>query len=261
MKTLHIAPGDSAGGSLIRAIRDAGRDDEVLPFRDDLSCGPIDSDDPSARTSWWSQFYDEPELLEDSLRSFWSRATGFEGRLVLWFGRHSARELAFSLAWADRIGERPYEIVDVSGLRLPIRHREGGPVLGRPAQAVSIVPSIGLRSLLGTERSITAQGQEESASEWRRLRSENAPFRIVTEAGLVSTSIDYFDPWLLAHATSDWQRIARVVGDAFGHNSEPYVQVYDLMLLARVVALVKEGKLLADGDPGDMLSCHIRRPG
>jgi hypothetical protein len=133
--------------------------------------------------------------------------------------------------------------------------------LGRPAQAVSIVPSIGLRSLLGTEWSITAQEQEESASQWRRLRSENAPFRIVTEAGPVSTSIDYFDPWLLAHATSDWQRIARVVHDVFGHNSEPYVQVYDLMLLARVVALVKEGKLLADGDPGDMLSCHIRLPG
>jgi hypothetical protein len=51
MKTLHIAPGDSAGGSLIRAIRDAGRDDQVLPFRDDLSCGPIGSDDPSARAS------------------------------------------------------------------------------------------------------------------------------------------------------------------------------------------------------------------
>ncbi|MDF2119576.1 DUF1835 domain-containing protein [Roseiarcaceae bacterium H3SJ34-1] len=41
MKTLHIAPGDSAGGSLQQAVIDAGTDDEVLPWRDDLSCGPI----------------------------------------------------------------------------------------------------------------------------------------------------------------------------------------------------------------------------
>lgn len=260
MKTLHITPGDSAGGSLRRAIRDAGRDDEVLPFLDDLSCGPIGSDDPSARASWWSRFYDEPELLEDSLRSFWSRATGFEDRVVLWFGRHSARELAFSLAWADRIGERPYEIVDVTGLRLAIRHREGGAIRGRPAQAVSIVPSLGLASLLGTERSMTAKEREESASQWRRLRSENAPFRIVTEAGLVSASIEYFDPFLLAQATSEWRTVAQAINAAIGHGSEPYLQVGDMMLLARVVALVEARKLVADGDPWKM-SCRIRLPG
>jgi hypothetical protein len=37
MRTLHIAPGDSAGGSLRQAIQIAGQDDEVLAFRDDLS--------------------------------------------------------------------------------------------------------------------------------------------------------------------------------------------------------------------------------
>lgn len=40
MRTLHIAPGDSAAGSLRQALRIAGRDDELLAFRDDLSCGP-----------------------------------------------------------------------------------------------------------------------------------------------------------------------------------------------------------------------------
>jgi hypothetical protein len=260
MKTLHITPGDSAGGSLIRAVRDAGRDDEVLRFRDDLSCGPIDSDDPSARASWWSQFYDEPELLVDSLRSFWGRATGFEGRLILWFGRHSARELAFSLAWADRIGDRPYNIIDVTGLRLPIRHRDGGPILGRPAQAVSIVPPIGLRSLLGTERLITLQEKEESRRRWRRLRAENAPFRIVAEKGLVSASIDTFDPLLLAQATTEWRKVAQVIGNAIAHSPEPYLQVGDMMLLTRVVALVEARKLVANGDPWQM-SCRIRLPG
>ena len=259
MKTLHIVPGDSAGGSLIRAIRDAGRDDEVLRFRDDLSCGPIEPDDPAVRASWWARFYDGMEV-EKSLQTFWSRATDFEGHVVLWFGRQSAQELAFSLAWADRMGERPYEIVDVTGMRLPIRHREGGPILGRPAQALSIVPPIGLRSLLGTERPMTSHEKEESVRQWRRLRAENAPFRIVTEKGLVSVSIDTFDPLLLAQATSEWRTVAQVISAAIGHGSEPYHQVGDMMLLTRVVALVEARKLVADGDPWKM-SCRIRLPG
>jgi hypothetical protein len=44
-------------------------------------------------------------------------------------------------------------------------------------------------------------------------------------------------------------------------NNFAYMQVGDMMLLARVVALVGEGKLLADGDPWDMRSCRVRLPG
>jgi len=53
---LHIAPGFSAGGELRRALRGAGRSDEVLACFDDLSCGPIDPDSPSVRLDWWRQF-------------------------------------------------------------------------------------------------------------------------------------------------------------------------------------------------------------
>ncbi len=259
MKTLHIAPGDSAGGSLLRAIRDAGRDDEVLRFPDDLSCGPIDSDDPSARAAWWVQFYDGL-VVEDALRTFWDRVAVAEDRLVVWFGSHSARELAFFLAWADRLGERPYHVVDVTGRRVPVRQRDGSVVVSQPLQAASIVSADGLRSLLGSEQPVTADEREENQRHWHRLRSENAPFRIVTDAGLVSTSSDHFDPLLLEQATADWQKVARVVGNTMGYNSEPYFQVYELMLLTRVVALVDQGKLLADGDPWDMRSCRIRLP-
>src|SRR5580692_6277168 len=98
MKTLHIAPGDSAGGSLAQAIRDAGRDEEVLSFLDDLSCGPINPDDPAVRAAWWSRFH-EPSEVEAHLRRFWERVMTTSDRLVVWLGRHSARELAFFLAW------------------------------------------------------------------------------------------------------------------------------------------------------------------
>jgi hypothetical protein len=256
INTLHVVPGNSAGGSLKQALRDAGHDADVLPFPDDLSCGPIDSDEPSARAIWWEQFY-EGWGLKPALEKFWERISTADNRLVVWFGRHSARELAFFLAWADRLGERPYQIIDVTGRRLPFKAQDGSTVMSRPARSVSIVPSDALQSLLGTERSITSQVRDESRQSWQRLRRENAPFRIVTEAGLASTSIDYFDPLLLAQATPEWQKAARIVGNTMASNSDPYFQSGDLMLYARVVALIEKGRLLADGDPWDM-SCRIR---
>ena len=44
------------------------------------------------------------------------------------------------------------------------------------------------------------------------------------------------------------------------HTCAPYMQVGDVMLLAHLVALVEERKLLADGDPWDMRACRVRLP-
>ena len=44
------------------------------------------------------------------------------------------------------------------------------------------------------------------------------------------------------------------------HNCHPYMQVDNVMLLARLVALVEERKLLADGDPWDVWACRVRLP-
>jgi hypothetical protein len=82
----------------------------------------------------------------------------------------------------------------------------------------------------------------------------------VTEIGLVSTSIDHFDRWLLAEATSEWQAVRRVVARVMILNSEPFFQVGDLMLHTCIVALIDEGRLLVDGDPWDV-SSRIRLPG
>ena len=149
-------------------------------------------------------------------------------------------------------------MIDVTGRRLPVRGRDGSTTLSRPFQSISIVQSDVLRSLLGQEQPVTPQDRDECRQRWRRLRSENAPFRVVTETGLVSASIDHFDPLLLAQATSAWQSVARVVGDTIGYNSDPYVQVGDLMLQTRVIALIEEGRLLADGDPWER-SWRVRR--
>jgi hypothetical protein len=257
MRTLHIAPGDSAGGSLRYAIRQAGSDDEVLSFLDDLSCGPIASGDPAERAEWWARFYDDRDI-EPVLSGFWDRMAATKDRLVVWFGRYRSSELAFLLAWADRLGDRPYEYIDVTGRRFPRRNRPTE--LGPPMQSVGIVNPDMLGSLLGSEQSASPGFKEAAIRTWRQLRAENAPFRIVTAAGMVSAPADCFDPLILERVTPEWRSVTRVIAETMGYNDEPYIQAGDVMLQARIVALVEDGKLLTDGDPSDRRSGRVRLP-
>ncbi|BCG71808.1 hypothetical protein MesoLj113a_29660 [Mesorhizobium sp. 113-1-2] len=257
---LHIAPGHSAGHSLRRAIRTSGRTDDVISFRDNLSCGPIDSQESSARARWWASMYDEYDEHDVDFDGFWQQIMSTSDRLVVWVGRHSAQEHAFFLALVDRLGDRPYDIIDVTGLQMPTTRPDGKPRLSSPKQAVSLMSETELALLFGTERAMTSQEREDAARRWRSLKSENAPFRIVTDSGLVSAPADIFDELLLERASKDWRKIARVIAETMGHNMEPYIQVGDLMLLSRVVALVDQGKLMAHGDPWLMRKCEVRLP-
>ncbi len=120
MKVLHVAPGDSAGGSLILALRLAGEDGEnVLSCMDNFSCGPISPLTPAARSRWWGQFwegYATPEA-EGRLAEFWKRLDAWDGKLVFWFGLRSAAEVALLHVLADRLKERPVFLADVTGHR------------------------------------------------------------------------------------------------------------------------------------------------
>ena len=243
MKTLHVAPYDSAGGSLREALRLAGSQQDVLSFTDDLSHGPIAWSTSRERAAWWSHVR-EPRLEED-LEAFWLHLEAARRRLVVWFGRHCASELAFFLALADRLGDRSYDIVDVTQL----------------AGAVGIMPADQLVPQLETARPISPQEAGDARRQWQHLRSQNAPFRVVTPTGLASAPIDHFDSSILEQATREWRGAAYVIGSTMAYNCEPYIQVGDIMLQARLAALVEEGKLLADGDPWDMRACRVRLPG
>jgi hypothetical protein len=257
MKTLHIAPGYSAGGSLKQALRDVRPRDEVLCWPDDLSCGPIDSDESSARAAWWDCDVEDWNLAF-ILNEFWSRVFDAKDKIIVWFARHTASELAFFLNWTDRAGERPYEIIDPTGRQLPFTKRDGSPAITEPTKSVSLlVPSV-LPSLLGTERPLTATEKDQARRHWHQLKSENAPFRIVTENGLVSAPSDYFDPLILEQAKPDWQKMNRLIGSTMVYNDHPYFQVGDCMLHRRVVSLIENGALLAEGDPWNMRECRVR---
>jgi hypothetical protein len=256
---LHLAPGMSAGGSLRRALREARVREEVLFLPDDLSCGPIDPEDAATRVAWWSQFYDEV-LQGPDIHSFWDTISTTDDRLVMWFGRRCASELGFFLSVTHRLGERPFDIIDVTGLQYSYTLPDGSTRKARPAEAVSIIPDSALRSLLGSERQISAKERDEARQQWQRLRTENAPLRIAGANGLASAPIDHFDQLLVEQASRDWHKVAYVVGSAMGKSRDEYIQVGDAFLLGRVVALVDAGKLVAEGNPRDVRSCRVRLP-
>jgi Protein of unknown function/Domain of unknown function (DUF1835) len=258
MKVLHVAPGDSAGGSLQKALHIAGQQAEVVSFPDDLSHGPIAWGTSRERAAWWWHVH-EPRL-EDDFEAFWQLIETTSKRLVVWFGRYAASELALFLALADRLGQRSYDIVDVTNLQWAFARPDGTSAVSRPAGAVGLIPTDQLAVQLETARPISPQQAGDAGRLWQHLRTQNAPFRVVTQTGLVSAPIDHFDASILEQATREWRSATSVIGSTMAHNCAPYLQVGDIMLLARLVALIEEGKLLADGDPWHMRACRVRLP-
>src|SRR5262249_19056155 len=106
---LHIVFGESAAGTLRLALRQAGRDDEVLSFNDDLSFGPIDPPAPSVRAAWARSElyfpYATTATLADSLDRFWHRALSAPKRLV-WFSWRMASEHCGFLELVSQMGRR-----------------------------------------------------------------------------------------------------------------------------------------------------------
>jgi hypothetical protein len=256
MEVLHVTPGHSAAGSLRQALHATESRDEVLPCPEDFSCGPIAS--PSARAAWWEELFEDPEA-PGFLRLFWQRLEACDSKLVLWFGQGSAWDLCFLHLLADRLPDRPLFAVDVTGLSYSTTLRDGRRVVHESTQTVSQVVPGELQKFLGTEREIGQEERAELRERWQRLAREDAPFRVVGDAGLISAPADHFDQVLLGAATPGWRKLARVIGGALA-DERAWCNVGDLMLQARAVALVEQGRLLAKGDPWEMRACEVRLP-
>jgi hypothetical protein len=92
--------------------------------------------------------------------------------------------------------------------------------------------------------------------QWRRLRSDDAPFRVVRNLELVSAPITVHDDVLLSFAGRDWCTSARLIGNVMGSGA----MVGDAVLFGLLRRLVREGKLEARGDLSTMGSSKVRLP-
>lgn len=173
--------------------------------------------------------------IEPEVRAFWDELESTDAHIVLWFGRMAADELALYLAISDRLAGRDYSVVDVTALK--------------GMERVSTVQPEILTSLLGAQQRPDSKERQRAADCWRTLRSEDAPFRVVTPEGLVSAPAEHFDAALLAQVPSDWREVSRVVAYTMVLNFGPYRQVGSLMLTARLAALAESGRVELAGHP------------
>ncbi|KRR17738.1 hypothetical protein CQ14_41215 [Bradyrhizobium lablabi] len=261
--TLHIVFNSSAAAGLRDALRQAGRDERVVGLSDCLSFGPINPPDPELRRRWVEDElgYTGWEEVVGEATSFWSEALSISSRRVAWLSGRSTQEYAGFLEWLWRLGEEPVEVVDLSDVM--VAGNGTGPTKPHPAISLAMLPphTILENELFDRTETLTAVLRARYRELWGRLRTENAPLRVLSEGELVSAPLSFFDPLLLSCATSEWQKAARVVGEALSDFWETSVfQTDDLVLCARVRALAGAGGLEFRGNLSDIQNSELRLP-
>jgi hypothetical protein len=256
-KLLHVVFHNSASRDLKHAITQCERQDTVVCLPDDLSFGPIGSKHAISRTNWiaenlcWTGW---DEIILESERAF-STIERYDGPIVAWTSRRSARDLAgfHDLVW--RIGQRPVEVVDLSDF----------PDISNPIGSVSLIPShkISASALWETARSLPTEAREDLNANWSLLLSEDAPFRAITpDLRLHSVSMNFFDELLLSKTKPNWMLAAQVIESAMeSFQQNPLrVQTSDIVLVPRLWSLVKETLLEADRTTLDISTTRVRHP-
>jgi hypothetical protein len=244
--TLHVVFTTPAADSLSQALKNAGRDDRVIAFYDDLRFGPINPPDSALRAKWVEDelgWTGSPNLITESER-FWRESLSPNRRRVAWLSRRCAMEYAFFLEWLRRLGDDPCEVVDITDLKLS-RNPFGLPL------SLALLPpdEIAEHDLFDQAKILPATTRSEYQALWGQLRAENAALRVLAGDVLVSAPISFFDSLLMSFATDNWQKVARIVGLALDSQMDDRIfQTGDIVLVARVNALVEAGRLELQGE-------------
>ena len=244
---LHIMFSPLAAGSLRQGLEQAGRDDQVVAYFDDLSFGPIDPPDLDVRRAWDGEElgYDDYDLSA-RMAAFWTAALAPGRRRIVWVTRRSPKEYAGLLEFLRQIGDEPFEIIDLTDVAIePTAFTEE-----RIGATWAIHPGEFLQYRLFERASpLSPEDRVRYADTWSRLRAENAPLRVIENGELCSAPMTYFDAQLLSAATGEWRRAAYLVGVTLVEIWETsFYQTGDLVLFARVRALVDSGDLEGRGD-------------
>lgn len=240
----HVVFGMSAAGSLKRALEQIACNERVIGLPDDLSFGPINPPETRLLTEWidaelgyesWAPF---GKLAE----RFWKQAVSSRTFPVAWFSRRCTFEYCGFLEFACRMDAKPFGVIDVTDMEFATAPAGSGPPEKYKVDSFNVVPhqQIVDAQLIGNHKRLDPQELQTYREIWSRLKSENAPLRVFGSSGLYSAPLDHFDEMLMSLVTKDWQKTARVVGEALGKCLEGGVrQCGDLLLSSRLHTLAE----------------------
>jgi hypothetical protein len=262
--TLHVVFSDSAAGLLRRALGKVDRSGRVLAFSDDLGFGPINPPDPQVRLDWMKEqlgvLAEEWDWLPAKTNAFWSIALAPHGRIVVWLSRRTVMEYSGFLEWVWRLGQAAYEVVDLTDVKTQWLLPDGTVTTDRVTSLGLLNPDqVDIPAFLQRAVQLSAPMRNYYRQMWQQLRAENAALRIIRADRLRSAPITYFDELLYSCASEQWLKMARVVGQAAVESwDDDGVQTRDIVLTARVRALVAAGQLEGRGDLADLHRSEVR---
>ena len=241
---LHVVFGSSPAGIVRQALSELGRRERVLDLMDNLSLGPIASDDPEVRGSWLDKElgqYDWQEIVREDA-NLPIKTIAEQNCLVAWYAPNRAESFAGFQWWLSQIDGGPVSIMNVPDL-----HFHG---------------TDAMMKLIDQEVDLSDAERERHQAEWQTLITENAPLRIVQDGCLLSVTLEYFDDLIVGFVSNEWRSTVRVVGDAFstiGIKTGHFID--DLFTCSRLRALAGSGAIEWDGDGSDMRGCKVRLVG
>ncbi|MFT3809768.1 MAG: DUF1835 domain-containing protein [Micropepsaceae bacterium] len=241
----HVIRGDSAGGTLQQAIRLSGGDDAVLMIADDLSYGPLSSD--QARDDWWKSL--KPTDLDDfpSVYRAWQNAHArlihtAPRSLVVWTS-DDVNDCIFVRMACDQLRDfdGAWEIVEVPSWGPP----------GEKYYGVGMYGPDELAQFLDRSRPLLADERQTLARSWHEIPLGSG-VRVIDGAMFHLCPYDIWDDKLLSHIGETWTRpivaIGKMIGWSFGQNSQN-----DRFLTWRIEELVASGVIeirdMPDADP------------
>jgi hypothetical protein len=250
-KTIHILYNTSAAGTVREALKQIGVHEKVIAIGDHLGYGPIDSG-IAARRAWLDEnLGDASGETVEFAEINWREALGPDTLPIIWTCRSDPGDYACFLEFLSRVGERPFETVDATGLMI------AGRVNLWCALGVLTEEQIIASSLFERRKSLTADEIAAGRETWRRLKAENALLRITENNTLLSKPASFFDPLLLDQGSGEWALGVRLVGHAMAELICAGHGVSDSFIWWRYRALAEKGLMEIEGN-GGMRNCRVR---
>lgn len=162
-------------------------------------------------------------------------------RRLIWLGSNRASELAGYLFYLDSYADVAAEVAR------PDEYLPAHPKYGAPG-SIGILNEEQLADSLDNAPCRPVADDVDLFGRWRDLKAEGAELRAIENGRLISVPIDHFDRLLLAAAPSEWTRHVRVVGNALGAAFDENLSISSELLFSRLGALVRSGKLQAQGN-------------
>jgi len=258
---IHITFGMHADGVLREALRQAGRQEQVLRLWDDLSIGPIDPPDAAARWAWAREelgLYPHHRHMFAEKHNAWEAALSTPGRRIAWVSRRMPHEYCGFLEWLWRLGDEPCEIVDLHNVKFDW-HLRDGTVRGQPVPSLgSILPEhVRDNAFWDLGQPLAGARRRRYQESWSKLRREKAPLRVLKGGALLSAPISYYDDFILSHTKTGFLKVARILGSSFGLG--PHYRACLYLFHGRIHKLVDAGILEAEGNIAQMRFSEVRR--